>query len=283
MNGEGINFFRFSGKQIGLTALMFSAGIALTIVLWHAARQHELDEAQRQFDQRARDIQAAIIDRLEAHEQILVGAAGLFASIPAVGRIQWKSYVDAQNISRRYPGTQGVGFAVYLRPLELAEHEHAVRSEGFPEYAVHPGGDRGEYTAIQFLEPFDERNRKAFGYDMFSEPVRRAAMAMARDTGKVALSGKVTLLQENDREKQAGFLMYVPVYRKGFPVETAVQRRAALRGYAYSPFRASDLMRAVFGDRQRDQSFELHAGENPEPATLLYQSESAVAGGGAAF
>ncbi len=40
------------------------------------------------------------------------------------------------------------------------------------------------------------RNLRAFGFDMYSEPVRRAAMEAARDTGAAALSGKVVLVQE---------------------------------------------------------------------------------------
>ena len=43
------------------------------------------------------------------------------------------------------------------------------------------------------LEPFDARNRQAFGYDMYSQVTRRTAMDRARDTGDVAISGKVTL------------------------------------------------------------------------------------------
>lgn len=49
---------------------------------------------------------------------------------------------------------------------------------------------------------------------MFSESVRRKAMARARDTGLPALSGKVILKQETDTDVQNGFLLYVPVYKK---------------------------------------------------------------------
>lgn len=49
---------------------------------------------------------------------------------------------------------------------------------------------------------------------MFSEDIRRKAMARARDTGLPALSGKVILKQETDTDVQNGFLLYVPVYKK---------------------------------------------------------------------
>ena len=68
-------------------------------------------------------------------------------------------------------------------------------------------------------------------------------MSRARDTGSAALSGKVTLVQETDKDVQAGFLMYLPVYRNGAPQESPEQRREALTGYVYSPFRMNDFMR----------------------------------------
>ena len=66
-----------------------------------------------------------------------------------------------------------------------------MRAEGFPDYAIHPAGERDPYTNIIYLEPFADRNLRAFGYDMYAEPVRREAMERARDTGLPALSGKI--------------------------------------------------------------------------------------------
>src|SRR3546814_19605036 len=55
-------------------------------------------------------------------------------------------------------------------------------SDLFPDYRIWPEGERAIYTSIIYLEPFDWRNQRAFGYDMFLAPVRRAAMERARDT-----------------------------------------------------------------------------------------------------
>ncbi len=159
--------------RIGSVALTFVLSLLVTVALWHFAQQQEQSDAQEKFDQRVDELRAEMADRLETYEQILVGAAGLFASVPRVGREQWRVYVNAQNVAHRYPGIQGVGYAVHLQPGELAAHERAVRGEGFPEYAVRPTGPREEYTAIMFLEPFDERNRRAFGCVVFSTSVRR--------------------------------------------------------------------------------------------------------------
>jgi CHASE1-domain containing sensor protein len=74
-----------------------------------------------------------------------------------------------------------------------------MRAAGFPDYEVKPPGPRDFYTSITHIQPFAGRNLRAFGYDMFSEPVRRAAMEAARDSGAAAATGKVTLVQEGAR------------------------------------------------------------------------------------
>jgi PAS domain S-box-containing protein len=111
---------------------------------------------------------------------------------------------------------------------------------------------------------------------MFSEPVRRSAMERARDTNTAALSGKVVLVQETDKEVQAGTLMYVPVYRQGMPTETVLQRRAAIYGWVYSPYRMKDLMLRVFNraapDKGKKIGFQLFDGEQLSAKSLLYES-----------
>ena len=46
-------------------------------------------------------------------------------------------------------------------------------------------------------------------------------MEQARDSGQPAMSGKVKLVQEVGKQVQAGFLLYVPVYRNGIPHSAA--------------------------------------------------------------
>jgi signal transduction histidine kinase len=136
---------------------------------------------------------------------------------------------------------------------------------------VWPGGERDEYTSILYLEPLDERNQRAIGYDMFSEPVRRAAMEQARDTGEPTASGKVTLVQEFGRDaSQAGFLIYVPVYQIGTSPTTVEERRNALVGYVYSPFRSDDLLHGILGPSGADIGFTAYDGTDPKPANEMH-------------
>ena len=192
--------------------IILLASLLITFNAWYFARDEAKKRAQTLFDFRVQTIKTGISERLQAYEFLLQGGRGLFLISNEVTREDWRNYVANLKINQYYPGIQGVGFSKRILPSEKADHLRQIRGEGFSQYAINPDGDRPEYTAIVFLEPFDWRNQRAFGYDMFSEPIRREAMIRARDTGKAALIGKVTLVQETHTDKQAGFLMYQAIY-----------------------------------------------------------------------
>jgi two-component system cell cycle sensor histidine kinase/response regulator CckA len=236
--------------------------------------------AHREFDFTCNEIRLNVAARVAACAQILHSGAALFAVAETVEREDWRAFVQGLQVEQLLPGIQGVGFAQWLSREQLTEHIQALQREGFPDYQVTPGGEREAYSAIIYLEPFAARNRRAFGYDMYSEPVRRAAMEQARDENRAALSGKVILVQETDKEVQAGTLMYVPVYRHGLPHETRDQRRAALQGWVYSPYRMTDLMHGTLRDwevkhKGRQIYLQIYDGAVPSAKTLLYDSQGA--------
>lgn len=73
-------------------------------------------------------------------------------------------------------------------------------------------------------------------------PARRAAMDQARDSGAPAITGKIRLILETGADVQHGFVMFLPVYKKGRPHDMLVSRRANIIGWVHAPFRMNNLM-----------------------------------------
>lgn len=236
--------------------------------------------AQLNFQSYVEKTHEAVKSRMRAYEQVLRGGVGLFQASQEVSRQEWHVYVTALKMEENFPGIQGVGFSKRIHSAELDRHIRQVRAEGFPEYTVKPPGERPEYTSILYLEPFNARNQRAFGYDMFSEPVRHAAMAAARDSGKATISGKVVLKQETSTDVQFGFLMYLPLYAKEVALDTPAQREQALLGYVYSPFRMNDLMRGILGGEGEAANIdlEIYDGEGVSDKVLMYDSDGVMHG-----
>lgn len=230
------------------------------------------------FEQRVDDVADALKRTLSGNAQVLYGVNGLFASSEFVSREEFKSFYDQLRLERNFPGIQGIGFSKWLMPSELENYTQKIRAEGFPNFSVRPSGVRENYSSISYLEPFDWRNQRAFGFDMFSESDRRTAMRASVESNAPALSDKVTLVQETQTAVQAGVLIYIPVYKKNMPTETSEDRWRALFGWVYSPLRAKDLVDSMleieFKVLRDELNLRIFSSSVQDWGKLLYQTES---------
>ncbi len=262
----------------GIAWLVLAFTLLGQLLILQQLRANSDRAAEQQFELLVGKVTNAIEQRLIDHEQILFGAAGLFAASGEVSRAQWRAYVERQQLADRYPGIQGVGFSKVVRASERDAHEQSIRAEGFTDYRIQPEGERPVYMPIVYLEPFNDRNRAAFGYDMYAEPVRHQAMRQAASTGKSRISGKVILRQETHGKVQAGMLIYVPLYHPAMPLETAEQRMDALLGFAYSPYRMDDLMGGILGAADLNLSLRIYSGPTQQAEQLLFASKEHAPG-----
>jgi PAS domain S-box-containing protein len=217
--------------------------------------------------------QRTMENRLGTYIALLRAASGLMVASSSVTKAEFQTFADQLELRQQYPGIQGIGYALHI-PAQLKTAMLAEITASNPRFTFYPDSQRDVYTSIVFLEPLDERNQAAVGYDMFSEPVRRAAMINARDSGQLALSGKVTLVQEIDSTKQAGFLLYLPIYHGNVTPLTIEERRQKLRGYIYAPFRAGDFFHSIqSSETATGIDFAVYDSEETTSDHLLYRSD----------
>ena len=258
--------------------LILLAGLLATIFATVLISKSIEDDATKQFAFSCDQITLKINERLNAYALALRGTAARFAGHKtSVDRQTWRAYIETIQIRDSIPGTHRIGFSQLIPPDQITSHIAHIRSEGFNKYNVHPSGKRDFYTSVIYLEPFDDKNLLVFGYDMYSDPTRRAAMEHARDTGKATLTGKIKLLQDANSASQPATLMYFPVYRNGMATETVDQRRGALVGWVFGAYRINDLMIGILGDLvsgddAEGNNVELHIfdGIKPLSENLLY-------------
>ena len=228
-----------------------SAALALTAAGWIALERNRFEDAKAQFERRTETAEGAIRSRMLSYEQVLRSGAARIASSPSISRREWRDFIAHLGLEERFPGIQSIGFAERVKPTAREAHMKRVRAEGLPDYEIRPSAERGDAFPIVFNEPFAGRNARVLGFDMYSEPTRRAAMDLARDNSDVAISGRVVLAGDAYRGTQAqqpGFVMYVPVFTKEVRTATLGERDDALAGYVFSPFRMHDLMRGILDD-----------------------------------
>lgn len=227
--------------------LMFVVALSATLGLWQLSIRLVEDRTEAHFRSQSLQLKTAIEERLINYEQVLAGSAGLFAVAGEVSREQWREYVEKVDINRYYPGIQGIGYVKRIDVRNMADHIASVRAGGEYGYLVKPLGAGPDYYPMVYLEPGTVRNRKALGYNAFTDPVHRRAMERARDNATPTVTAKVVLVQEELAEDQASFLMYYPVYQGGVVPDIRAERRMMLVGYVFSAFRMNNLLDGIVG------------------------------------
>lgn len=262
-------------NRVPLIALI--CGILVSAFSAYISYALEKARARESFLFNIEQVEVALTERLRTYELVLRGAAAFYEQAQPVSRADWREYTHKLRNDGLITEVQGIGFAVYLAPEQLNEFNRTLRAQGFPDFTVHPNGSRKRYSSILFLEPFDERNQRAFGYDMYSESTRRDAMHRATVSHKAALSGRVELLQETGENKQAGTLMYVPAFDQALK-KTTKDPYDALLGWAYSPFRMTDLINGIIQAWEEDDgasiSLTIYDGAVPDQDAVLYSSDT---------
>ncbi|HMT19397.1 MAG TPA: CHASE domain-containing protein [Candidatus Saccharibacteria bacterium] len=237
------------------TFIVFIAFMAVTLFSWNSSRTDITTEQHRIADQFLQENGATIRDRMSSYENILQTGSSIINFSPHLTREEWRSYVETLDIDTRYPGVQGIGFTQVLTENEKQSHENKIRESGIVDYKIEPEGKRDLYTSIVFIEPFNERNAGVLGYDMYSDPVRKSAMEQASTTGKVSITDKDVLKQDQNQEVQsAGFIMYTPT-QKNVLTESATD--AGLRGFVYAPFRVQDFIKWNVTEPMNGLAFEI--------------------------
>lgn len=267
-----------------LPFLVLGVALGLSVLLAWLTNHSVRAEGQRDFDDLTEHVQAKIAGRMEAYIALLRSGVAFVStypfdlSRPAAGddahltRERFARYVERMNLDTYYPGLQGYGLTVRVAPAQLEALQRRMQAEGHEDFRIEPAEPRDTYHAIVYLQPQNLRNRAAVGYDMYTDPVRREAMDRATDIAAPAMSGPVQLVQEITPHKQAGFLIYAPVYEGGSVPKTIEARRERLQGFVYTPFRAADLLYRILDAGELRLLRLAVYDDKPTEETLLYDS-----------
>jgi PAS domain S-box-containing protein len=261
-------------RPLVLALVVFGVALGATWGAWRIAHQQLERNWQAEFDFEARQAVRRVEERMGTYEQVERDTQAFLLGSMQVTRDDFRVFIDSVRLEERFPGIQGLALSEIIAPNVLPQHLARMRADGMPHYAIRPSGVRDIYTSITHIEPFTGLNLRAPGFDMFTDPTRRRAMERARDTGQAAASGKVRLIQENGRNVQSGFVMYIPVYRRDAPVATVAERRAAIVGWVGAPFRMDDLMAGLEAERAGEVTVSIYDGPGQVGANLLYDARA---------
>jgi PAS domain S-box-containing protein len=157
----------------------------------------------------------------------------------------------------------GLAWNQYIRHEQRADYERAMQAQGYENFYIKeksPTGKyevathRADYTVISFIEPVAE-NRILVGLNVGVDPIRSPVLERARDTGSIAMTKPLPLLQHAAFRR--GVVVYYPVYTRAHNLSTAVERQRSLAGYATAIVGLDDLIPTALNAFSK-KDFEVH-------------------------
>ncbi len=252
--------------------LVLLASLLVTGAVWHQTRRTVEEGAGARFALRVQQLQNQLENHVGMYEQVARSAAALFSAFPELGRAEWNRFVDGLNIQDRYPGILSVAFARAVSAERVPALVAAARSDGVRTFHVWPEAEAPNRVVNVYAAPVSETTQRALGYDMLSEPVRRAAIEQARDSGLPAATGAIGLKVDEESGPQPAFILYQAVYRDGARPRTVEERRAAFAGVVLTPVRVAPLAGAVFNSGLEDVAADLFEGRLVDSEFPIHRS-----------
>ena len=264
-------------SQLLWPVLVGALSLGLTAWLSDHERQAQDRHLKDNFDTGLRQAATRIEQRMTSYEQILRGARGLLDASDRITRADFAAYVDAQLAGADFAGLRTIAFEPLLRADEVAAHEATQRAGGAPEFTVRPPGRRERVAPVTYAAPTSRSTLTALGFDLLSDPVRRAAMLRAADSGGVTITDRIRLIDPAGAAPDSGFLMVMPLYAKGQPVDSVLARQTHLRGWLHAVFRIADVMSSLYGEGTPGLDVRIYDGVAAGPDTLMYPSHDTPA------
>ncbi|MBK6998605.1 MAG: CHASE domain-containing protein [Rhodoferax sp.] len=198
---------------LGVAMAGVAASILLALQQSHVVRQIE----QTRFSQAADVLTESLTHRIDSYTEIAFGLRGLFIINPNLDRRAFMDAITSLEVGTRHPEIKNIAFTRYVRAADKQQFEQRVRADtsvdpkGYPDFRIHPPGERAQYFVADYLWPMDG-NRSVHGLDISAQPANLASMHYSQRSGKPVASGPFPLLQESSHP--IGFVIRVPVFSK---------------------------------------------------------------------
>ncbi|MDK9718283.1 MAG: CHASE domain-containing protein [Trichlorobacter sp.] len=227
------------------------SGLVLTVVLFWLVRQSELASFKTRLESDVVLRADTIVNKIDNTQLVVIALRNFIAASDEVTRkdfadytlpfLQERNEIKALSWNLKVASDQRGHFEEQGRREQIAQLGITERDS---KRQLISAAARDAYYPVWYIEPMVD-NRKAIGFDVGSDPVRRAALEQARDTGKPTATERIMLVQ--DGQPKYSVLVFNPLYVKGMPVETVAERRQALQGFTVVVLNMEKLLAASLG------------------------------------
>ena len=243
-----IEFYKKHATYLTVTPLLVTLSITAVSFIISGIVDRNLVSVQNQaVDKQIRENQLLIQSAFQSYSQIAWSGVGRMNS-GAVDRISWNKFVGTYQFSERFPAIRSLLLTRVVTPEEKQTVIDQLSQEYGQPLRITNDTD-GTVNLLTYTSPERETSINNIALNVLSDKNRADAMQRATDSNAIAMTDQLRLYVDAKQQKtasEAAFLIYVPYYSDGLPIDTVEQRRNAVRGHVAASFRTEEFFKQVF-------------------------------------
>lgn len=235
--------------------LVLALGTSLSLVAVFFAVRGSLDQTAIRFDRASFVLRDSLQNRMSTYMNALVYTRNLFELDRGITEPDFQRFVRGMKLHEQLPGIQSIGYLARI-PKPHLDHDSFV---------------------VMYLERMVVTGPAAYGVDVASSPERLQAMHQARDLGMPVATIKVHPLAKSSTPAEYLFQIYVPHFKRGFPIATVAERQKALAGFVFGGFRSSNFFGRIYEDlqsRYKHMAIEVYDGRGAVAENLMFSTRT---------
>ena len=188
-------------KQHTLSIIVLIAGIIISIVVHSTIRENRSSQDNIAFKTLASNSANLIVEGFAQTFFAIDSVGALYGSSKNITPNQFDGFVAP--LLDRFPTITALGWVPQVDHSDREEFERTAQqlfpgfhiTERNAQNEIVDSADRQVYFPVYLIRPY-EGNETAQGFDLYSNPVRRAAIDHARDRRQTTSTARIRLVQE---------------------------------------------------------------------------------------
>lgn len=249
-----LEILQWSRRDLVLLFIIGLLGLSVSYLAYDFTLASEIEQNKINFNRASEQELSVFSHAIADCESNIEFLQYYYQASQAITRKEFQEFV--KGIFRQERGIEFLQWIPRILDSDRKKFVEEARLQGFSDFDITQKGADGqllrrsqhkEYFPVFYMEPLSG-NEDALGFDIASDPELIHSMNLSGNSGRIIATQRLKF--GNDQHDKSGFVVFVPVYRKGAPTGSIEERRENLEGFYLAAFKVAEFIGWVFREHK---------------------------------